>query len=319
LRRRASSTTHRSVAASRFRPARAAVIVPGVPDPTAAPALHAVYVDLDGTLLGPRAGLFQGEDGAWSWAAVEALEACHRAGAEVVLLSGRARTLAAEDARVLGLRSFICEAGACVVLDGTPRWLTGRFQPSAAGGTVFAQVAATGAPDLLLERFRGRLEPHEPWSRGRDVSHLLRGLVDVRAAGALLLEHGHGDLHLLDNGAIDAVGTTLDALPEVHAYHLLPRPASKAAAVAAHRDARGFDRARCLAVGDSPEDLAVAPEVGEMWLVANALERDRGLGELLRAHPDVRVARGRWGAGVREAVLAGLRADRTGEDGSPSA
>ncbi len=56
---------------------------------------------------------------------VRAVQACLRAGVEVVLMSGRRRAQVFEDARLLGQSSFIFEAGACVVLDGEEHWLTG--------------------------------------------------------------------------------------------------------------------------------------------------------------------------------------------------
>ena len=46
---------------------------------------------------------------------VRAVQACLRAGVEVMLMSGRRRAQVFEDARLLGQRSFIFEAGACGV------------------------------------------------------------------------------------------------------------------------------------------------------------------------------------------------------------
>ena len=54
-------------------------------------SLRAVYVDLDDTLLGRGGSLLHDGDGAFSLLGVRALEACGRAGAEVVLVSGRRR------------------------------------------------------------------------------------------------------------------------------------------------------------------------------------------------------------------------------------
>ena len=50
--------------------------------------LRCIYVDLDGTLLGPGGSLLRGADGAFSLDAVRALQACDRAGVEVVIYSG---------------------------------------------------------------------------------------------------------------------------------------------------------------------------------------------------------------------------------------
>lgn len=256
---------------------------------------RAVYLDLDGTLLGHGGSLLRDGDGAFSLAGARALEACHRAGAEVVLVSGRRRSMLFEDARILGAGAYAFEAGAGLVVDGETTWLTGAFQP-AEGATVHELIDATGAPALLLEHFAGRLRHHEPWHLGREVSHLFRGDVDAAEADALLARHGHDGLRLLDNGAAR----------DGRVFHLVPDTVSKAGAVAAHMRIRGLAREECLAVGDSPEDLAIAGVVGAFWLVANALERDPGLREDAGRAGNVRVAEAAHGGGVYEAVMTEL-------------
>ena len=67
----------------------------------------------------------------------------------------------------------------------------------------------------------------------------MRGLVDAIEADRLLAEHGHGDLRLVDNGAIVRRSTLPDLGAPPHVYHQIPRGASKTAAVAAHMRARG--------------------------------------------------------------------------------
>ncbi len=88
--------------------------------------MRCLYLDLDGTLLGRGASLLHDGEGNVTIDGVRAVQACLRAGVEVVLMSGRRRGQVAEDARLLGQRSFIFEAGACVVLDGEEHWLTGE-------------------------------------------------------------------------------------------------------------------------------------------------------------------------------------------------
>jgi hydroxymethylpyrimidine pyrophosphatase-like HAD family hydrolase len=268
----------------------------------------ALYVDLDGTLLGRGASLLHDGDGALSLLGVRAIEACLRAELEVVLMSGRRRAQVAEDARLLGQRAFIYEAGCVLELDGEQLWLT---ELVAGERTVYEQIEDSGAPALLLEHYAGRLEYHDPWHRGREISHLFRGLIDAQEADALLGEHGHGHLRLVDNGGVHVVDHGgLDRPPErrgaLRAYHLIPAGGSKAAAVARHMRARGLGREDTIAVGDSREDLAVAGVVGTFWLVANALERDPTMREEVRAHANVRVAEAGYGAGVYEAVVTTL-------------
>ena len=148
--------------------------------------MRALYVDLDGTLLGPDASLLRDAEDRFSLDGVRALQACDRAGVEVVIYSGRRQSSVFESARLLGCSSYIFEIGCGLVLDGELQWLTDGLEPRD-GETIFDQITATGAPALLLERFAGRLEYHTPWHRGRDVSHLFRGLVNTAEANQLVL------------------------------------------------------------------------------------------------------------------------------------
>jgi hydroxymethylpyrimidine pyrophosphatase-like HAD family hydrolase len=263
-----------------------------------------LYVDLDGTLLGRGASLLHDGAGAVSIEGVRAVQACLRADVEVVLMSGRRRVQVLEDARLLGQSSFIFEAGACVVLDGEEHWLTGELLPGDL--SIADQIERSGAPAMLLEHYRGRLEYHEPWHVQREVSHLFRGLVDATEVDRLLQEQGHGGLRLVDNGVVNRRSPELAALDHVRGYHLVPVGAAKNTAVAFHRQVRGYARESTFAVGDSREDLACAAEVETFWLVANSIERDPSMRADIRAHPNVRVTEAGHGAGVYEAVLATL-------------
>jgi hypothetical protein len=218
-----------------------------------------------------------------------------------VLTSGRRRETVQQPARLIGQPSYVYESGAVVVIDGEEHWLTGDFTPRD-GRSCHELVAATGAPALLLEHFAGRLEYHDPWHRGRQVSHLFRGHVDALEADALLAEHGLSELRLVDNGG--AEGARMEGIDSLRAYQLVPRLVSKATGVRFHRQARGYAAEECIAIGDSREDLGMAEAVARFWLVANALERDAGLREAMA--PNVRVAEGRHGEGVYEAVVTEL-------------
>lgn len=270
--------------------------------------MRCVYCDLDGTLLGRSGSLLHDAEGSFSLHAARALQACDRAGAEVVLFSGRRRAQVMEPARLIGQRSFIYEIGCGLHIDGEDELLTGDLVPQN-GRTIHDQITESGAPALLLDRYSGRLEHHSPWHLGREISHLFRGHVDAFEADALLEEHGLGHLRLVDNGAIPRRSPTLvsDAPPRV--YHLIPRVASKVRAVRRHMRARGYAPEDCIAVGDSREDMAAAAAVGTFWLVGNAVERDPSLRDALAGN--VRVTEGRHGEGVYEAVITTL-AERRG-------
>ena len=260
-------------------------------------AVRCVYTDLDGTLLGRGASLFRTAEGDFTLLAARALEACHRAGAEVVIASGRRRAQVMEDARLIGQSSYVFELGTGLVIDGELTFLTGELQPRD-GLSVHRQIADSGAPDLLLERYGGppaNLELHAPWHLDREVSHLFRGRLDITEANELLEAEGHGGLRLVDNGP---VGTDRSA------FHLIPAVCSKAAAVATHMRARGYAPEECICVGDSPEDLDVAEVVGRCFLVANAMV---GQGD---ARANVERTEAPMSEGFYEAVVRALAESR---------
>jgi hypothetical protein len=267
--------------------------------------VRCLYVDLDGTLLGPDASLLTGADGRFSLLGVRALEACARAGVEVVIYSGRRQDSVFDAARLIGSSSYIFEIGCGLVVDGELEWLTDDLVPTDAG-TIHDQIEDSGAPALLLDRFGDRLEYHTPWSAGRDVSHLLRGNVDLGEVGAVLDAAGLSWLRLVDNGVIRSSSEQLAGLPAVHAYHLIPAGASKARGVARHMQIRGYSPEDCIAAGDSREDMEAATVVGTFWLVANALERDDTLERDVRGRRGVRITSDAYGAGVYEAVVTTL-------------
>jgi hydroxymethylpyrimidine pyrophosphatase-like HAD family hydrolase len=274
--------------------------------------IRCLYLDLDGTLLGRAGSLVHDGEGKVSIEGVRAVQACLRADVEVVLMSGRRRAQLAEDARLLGQSAYIFEAGACVVMEGEEHWLTGDLVPGEL--TVAEQIERSGAPAMLLERYVGRLEHHEPWHTQREVSHLFRGLVDAQEVDKLLAGAGHGNLRLVDNGVVGGGSRALAELEQVRGYHLVPASASKAGAVAFHMRARGYTREQTFAVGDSREDLACGEHVGTLWLVGNAIARDPSLQAVIAGSGGAgrrggwapRVATEGHGRGVYEAVLETL-------------
>ncbi|HVC08259.1 MAG TPA: HAD hydrolase family protein [Solirubrobacterales bacterium] len=269
--------------------------------------LKCVYTDLDGTLLGRGGALFRDSEGHFSMSQARALEACHRAGVEVVVMSGRREAQVLEDARLMGQDSYIYEAGCAFVIGGETTVMSGAMAPGPER-TIYQQMEDRGLPRILFEHFDSRLEYHSPWHTEREHSHLFRGAVDVEEANRVLAERGHGDdVRLLDNGAISR---TMPGIETVHAYHLVPRMVSKAAAVGAHARARGYGREECIAVGDSVEDLGVAAVVGRFFLVANGPERDPGLRAALAEPDNVTVTEGRMGEGFYQAVVSTLMEGR---------
>ena len=269
--------------------------------------VRVLYADLDGTLVGPGESLFATAGGSSSRPA-EALAALYRAGVDVVLVSGRTREQMREAARLVGAAGYVAELGAFVVQRGHPEEVTPNFGAFEGPGTPFAAMARSGAGAFLLERYRGRLEPHTPWAfRDREATMLLRGLIDEREATEALHRAGYRWLEVRDNGKLSEAYESLE-VSEVRAYHLVPRGVSKASAVRLHRERTGLRREEAAAVGDSPSDAEMASEVGIMVLVGGAVDSARRDTVISMASPA--------GEGFADAVDALLGRDESQRSGA---
>ena len=128
-------------------------------------ALRCVYTDLDGTMLGKGASLLRDAEGNFSTLAIRALEACHRAGVEVVIQSGRRKAQVYEDARLIGQPSYIYEMGSGLVDGDDEVFLTGSFE--AGEESVHDQIERAGraAPadgDVPAAHRAARAVAHRP-------------------------------------------------------------------------------------------------------------------------------------------------------------
>ena len=67
----------------------------------------------------------------------------------------------------------------------------------------------------------------------------------------------------------------------LHIYNLMPAGVTKANGVALDKKIRNFKKENCIALGDSLEDLKMAPEVQYFFLMKNALDHREELGDEL--------------------------------------
>lgn len=246
---------------------------------TALARVEVLYTDLDGTMLARGGCVLADSDGRPSTRVAEAIVALANAGLRVVPVSGRTRLQLTELARLLGWPDFIAEAGCVHVHDvGRPSmhvaYDTGEWDPSWLGEdrTPYELIERSGAAELLAREFPGRIEPHTPWERNREGSHLLRGCLDLSAARGVLdgLDLPVG---ILDNGIVHPAvhGLTCGDTP-IHAYHLVPRGVTKAQSISTDLAWRELETGNAAAVGDSVTDLEMSRAVGLMVLVGNAFE-----------------------------------------------
>jgi hydroxymethylpyrimidine pyrophosphatase-like HAD family hydrolase len=127
---------------------------------------------------------------------------------------------------------------------------------------------------------------------------LFRGFLDPAEAAGALADAGYDWLEVLDNGVIRRAYDTLD-VPEVRAYHLVPRGVNKASAVEAHRARHALAREDTAAVGDSLSDAQMASAVDRVFIVGG------GEPSLVETRPEgVRLLEEPGGDGFSRAVEA---------------
>ena len=163
--------------------------------------LRCVYVDLDRTLRGPGGSLLHDADGTFTLLGARALEACDRAGAELVLHSAQPAADVDPVARLLAVRAWIADAGELLVIDGEEEAVGGL--PEAVGRHLRARACerddaiAVGA-EPGLEAVVGTL-----WLAGRALEDpLLRLEIDDRPRVRMAEESGPAAVY-------EAVVTTL--------------------------------------------------------------------------------------------------------------
>ncbi len=272
-----------------------------------------LFTDLDGTLFAPGGLLLGDAHGAPSVATAEAVVAVNRAGLAAVVTTGRNRLQCMELSRVLGWRAFIAELGTVVVHDlyEPPTYFLGDWPEDALlpGETPFDAIVRSGALEELGRHFPGRIEEHTPWHLDREATHVLRGNIDLAEARAAL-DALELPVMLIDNGIVRAPHNTLVNVSEVHAYHLVPKGATKARAIDEVLARRGLVREDALAIGDSATDVAMADAVALGVLVRNALDDDRVVAEAAR-RDNVIATRKERGEGWAELANAWLAARLT--------
>ena len=270
---------------------------------------HILFTDLDGTLLGRGASILADGEGRPNLDAVTAITRLNAAGLRAVMCSGRNARQLREGSRLLGWSDFIGELGCVRSYDRGAKVVydTGTWPASATrtGETPYGAMVRVGAVELLMERFPGLVEYHDPWHLDREVTHILRGNLPVAEAQAAL-DTLPLPITIVDNGIIHPPRHHL-LCDEIHAIHLVPSGTSKNRAIAQYLTDRGATRDEAIAIGDSAADVEMAESTGLMVCVRNGLA-DPYLVACARKRADVCVTRASFGSGWAELAEAWLAA-----------
>ena len=269
-------------------------------------ALRCVYTDLDGTLLGRGGSLFRDADGGFSLAQARGLEACHRAGVEVVIMSGRREPQVHEAARLMGQSSYIYEAGCAFAIEGETTLMTGEMVPDASG-TIYEQMEERGCRRCSSSTSRAGSSTTPPGTPdgSSPTSSAARSTSTRPTSCSPSATRRPAPARQRRDRAPDGGDRGADAR--------LPPGAEDGQQGGRCRRPRPRPRLRprrCIAVGDSVEDLEVAAAVGRFFVVANGPENDPGLRAYLSSWDNVDGHRGSDGRRL-------LRGGRLDPDGAP--
>ncbi len=266
-------------------------------------ALRCLYTDLDGTLLGKNGNLFGDADGNFSRSQALMLEACHRAGVEVVIMSGRRENTVRSDARLIGQTSYIYEAGCAMTIDLERTYLTGEWLPNE-DGTPAERIIAAGLPELLFDRFeRPARVPRALASRS--ASSRCSSAARSTSTRSTRCSSRRGPATSASSTTAPSAGRCRGSTSPTPttSFPAGPARARPSAPTCAPADTRPSE---CIAAGDSIEDLGAAEYVGRFFCVANGPQRDEALREAIVGLDNVTVTEGRMGEGVYEAVVSTL-------------
>ena len=222
-----------------------------------------------------------------------------------------------EDARVLGLNSYIGEMGGLVMYDlkaNDWEYLTGDmpYDP-ACGLTPHQVIEQTGVCEKILAHWPHKIEYHNDMSTGykyREVTVGMRGDVPDDEVQAILDEAGCG-LVWACNGHLTHLSkpTTLELerVEDGRAFNINPAGLNKGVAIARFCEHLGIEREETLALGDSESDFYMADHVGTFCLVENGLT-SAGAPEFLDTCDNAYVTRGKivdgWAATAELLVAA---------------
>ena len=154
-----------------------------------------------------------------------------------------ARPRSFEDARLLGQRSYIFEAGAALVLDGERR-VADRRPACRASATIHDQITASGAPGAAARALRRPARvPRALARRPRGLPPLPRPRRRRRGRRAAARAGPRGTCAWSTTATVRSRSRRRSpGSTQARAYHLVPAAASKAGAVARHMQARGYAR-----------------------------------------------------------------------------
>jgi hypothetical protein len=263
--------------------------------------LKVIYTDLDGTLFNDQGCIIKDCEGNFYFEVVKLFERIAKKNWDIVLVSGRNKLQLRYNSMLVGVKNYITELGSELVHNlGEKVYVTFdsekyNYEITKCGKDLVNIIK------ILKEAFPNKIDSNLDWSIDRTFNALFFGDVDLEKANRILKDAGYGGLVLVDNGFSKLVKLNLD-VENMRIYNLMPRGVDKSSAVKLDKELRNFKDSNCIALGDSIEDLKMAPVVKYFFLMRDAIERDGDILNSLCNFDNVFVTKHRMNRGWAEVM-----------------
>ena len=263
--------------------------------------LKVIYTDLDGTLFNDQGCIIKDCEGNFYFEVVKLFEKIAQKNWDIVLVSGRNKLQLRYNSMLVGVKNYITELGSELVHNlGEKVYVTFdsekyNYEITKCGKDLVNIIK------ILKEAFSNKIDSNLDWSIDRTFNALFFGDVDLEKANRILKDAGYGGLVLVDNGFSKLVKLNLD-VESMRIYNLMPRGVDKSSAIKLDKELRNFKDSNCIALGDSIEDLKMAPAVKYFFLMRDAIERDGDILNSLSNFDNVFVTKHRMNRGWAEVM-----------------
>jgi len=262
--------------------------------------LKVIYSDLDGTLFNDQGCIIMDSGRNYYFEAVKLLEDIKQKGWDLVLVSGRHKHALQYTTQMIGIHNYIAELG-CELIYNLGEEVHVTFDDKDCSDLTYGSRDLIRIIDMVMEEFPGRIESRMEWSHNRAYNALFMGEIDIVRLNKMLHKAGYKGLVFLDNGFSKLKKLDLD-VERLHIYNLMPVGVTKVNGVLLDKKIRGFKKENCIALGDSVEDLKMAPETKYFFLMKNALDHNENLEEELKKHDNVYITEGAMNRGWFEVI-----------------
>ncbi len=222
--------------------------------------IKVLYTDVDGTFVN-NGCLFRNRHH-YSINNAQALYQLLTAGVDIVMTSGREKEKLKETARLLGFKNYIANLGMQIVYNLGEKIIQNYGGNFKSPQEVKQWIQSTGVAEALLQQFSGKIEFYHPWSDVLQTHLLFIGELPYQQVSRWMEQH-FPLLRIIDNGEVPPYRK----FRHPHTFHVLPRSIGKRQAIEIDKRERHLSRTELIGIGDSLEDVSIAPEVGVFFLL----------------------------------------------------